>query len=77
MSEQAGFSVAAIQTRQAALVSQHGAVAEADRVLEELVASAHAAMRESIRRLDAIAAEIDRAVSGQADLARRHSVGRA
>jgi len=38
MSEQAGFSVAAIQTRQAALVSQHGAAAEADRVLEELVA---------------------------------------
>jgi Domain of unknown function (DUF4226) len=68
MSEQAGFSVAAIQTRQAALVSQHGAAAEADRVLEELVASAHAAMGESIRRLDAIATEIDRAVSGQADL---------
>ncbi len=68
MSEQAGFSIAAIQTRQAALVSQHGAAAEADRVLEELVASAHAAMGESIRRLDAITTEIDRAVSGQADL---------
>jgi hypothetical protein len=67
MSEQAGFSVAAIQTRQAALVSRHGAAAEADRVLEELVASAHAAMGESIRRLDAIAMEIERAVSGQAD----------
>jgi|SRR5271163_648147 len=67
MSEQDGFSVAAIQTRQAALVSQHGAVAEADRVLEELLASAHAAIRQSIRRLDAIAAEIDRAVPGQAD----------
>jgi len=67
MSEQAGFSVAAIQMRQAALVSQHGAAAEADRVLEELLASAHAALRESIRRLDAIAAEIDRVVPGQSD----------
>jgi predicted component of type VI protein secretion system len=67
MSEQAGFSVAAIQTRQAALVSQHGVAAEADQVLEELVASAHAAMRASIRQLDAISAEIDHAVSGQAD----------
>ena len=69
MTEQAGFSVAAIQTRQAALVSRHGVAAEADRVLEEVVASAHAAIRDSIRRLDGIAAEIDRAVSGQADQA--------
>jgi hypothetical protein len=67
MSEQAGFSVTAIQARQAALVSQHGAAAEADRALEELLASAHAAIRESISRLDAIAAEIDRTVPRQAD----------
>ena len=67
MSEQAGLSVAAIQTRQAALVSQHGTAAEADRVLEELLASAHALIRDSISRLDAIAAEIDRAVPDHAD----------
>jgi len=65
MSEQAGLSVAAIQTRQAALNSQHGAAAEADRVLTEVLASAHAAMQDSISRLDAIAAEIDRAVAQQ------------
>jgi len=67
MSEQAGLSVAAIQIRQAALVSRRGTVAEADRVLAELLASAHAVIRESISRLDAIAAEIDRAVPDHAD----------
>jgi hypothetical protein len=67
MSEQAGLSVAAIQTRQAALVSRHGTAAEADRVLVEVLASAHAAIRESISRLDAIAAEIDRAAPDRAD----------
>ena len=69
MSEQAGPSVAAIQERQSALASQHGTAADADRVLSEVLASAHAAIRESVRRLDAIADEIDRAVLHQADLA--------
>jgi hypothetical protein len=69
MSEQAGPSVAAIQARQSALANQHNTVADADRVLTEVLASAHAAMRESIRRLDAIADELDRAVSGHANLA--------
>ena len=69
MSEQAGPSLEAIQARQSALANQHGSVAEADRVLAEVVASAHAAIRESIRRLDAIADEIDRAAPGQANLA--------
>jgi Domain of unknown function (DUF4226) len=69
MSEQAGTSVGAIQARQAALAKHHDAVAEADRVLAEALAGAHAAMRESVRRLDAIADEIERAVPGQADLA--------
>ena len=36
-------------------------------MLAEALASAHAVMRESVSRLDAIAAEIDRVVSGQAD----------
>jgi hypothetical protein len=69
MSEQAGYSVGAIQARQAALAKQHSAVADADQVLADAVASAHAAMRESVRRLDAIAAELDQAVANQAGLA--------
>ena len=69
MSEQAGHSVGAIQTRQAALAKHQSTVAEADRMLGDALAGAHAAMRESVCRLDAIADEIERAVSGQADLA--------
>jgi hypothetical protein len=62
-------SLAAIRARQSALASQHGSVADADRVLSEVIASAHAAIRESIRRLDAIADEIDRAAPNHAALA--------
>ncbi len=69
MSEQAGHSVAAIQARQAALAKHHGTVAEADRVLADALAGAHAAIRESVRRLDAIADEIERAVLVQGELA--------
>lgn len=69
MSEQAGPSVAAIQARQSALANRHGTVADADRVLAEVLASAHAAIRESIRRLDAIAGEIEHAAPDQAHLA--------
>jgi hypothetical protein len=69
MSEQAGPSVGAIQARQSALASQHSTASDADRVLAEVLASAHAATRESIRRLDAIAEEIDRAATDRADLA--------
>jgi vacuolar-type H+-ATPase subunit H len=68
MSEQPGPSVAAARERQSALAGQHGAATEADRVLAETLASAHAAVRESIRRLDSIAEQIDRAVLHQADL---------
>ncbi|GAB7142660.1 DUF4226 domain-containing protein [Mycobacterium riyadhense] len=75
MSDQAGSSVAAIQARQAALARQHDAIAEADRVLAEALASAHAAMRESVRRLDAIAVEIDRAAADHAELAVDTSLG--
>jgi Domain of unknown function (DUF4226) len=69
MSEQAGPSLGAIQARQSALASQHSAAAEADRVLAEALASAHEATRESIRRLDAIAEQIDRVATDRADLA--------
>lgn len=67
MSEQAGLSVGAIQTRQAALANRHNTVADADRVLAEVLASAHAVMRVSLSRLDAIAAEIDRAVPDESE----------
>lgn len=67
MSEQAGVPVGAIQARQAALAKQHNRAVDADRVLAEVLASAHAAMRESISRLDAIAAEIDRAVPEESE----------
>jgi Domain of unknown function (DUF4226) len=75
MPEQAGPSLGAIQARQSTLASQHSTVAEADRVLAEVLAGAHAATRESIRRLDAIAGEIDRAATERADLAVDTPVG--
>jgi hypothetical protein len=66
MAEQAGLSIGtfvdAIHTKQAALSRQHAAAAEADHVLREALASAHAATVDGVGRLDAIAAEIDRAV---------------
>lgn len=69
MSEQTGPSVPAIQARQSAMATRHDSVAEADRALMEVLASAHAATRESIRRLDAIADEIERAVPQHRSLA--------
>jgi hypothetical protein len=69
MAEQAGPSIGAIQARQSAMATQHGSVADADRVLTDVLASAHAAMQESVRRLDAIADEIERAVPHHARLA--------
>jgi Domain of unknown function (DUF4226) len=69
MSEQAGTSLGAIRAQQSVLASQHSTAAEADRVLAEALTSAHAATRESIRRLDAIAEELDRAGTDRADLA--------
>ncbi|QLL07497.1 DUF4226 domain-containing protein [Mycobacterium vicinigordonae] len=62
MSDQAGSSVAAIQQRQAALARKHSAIADADRTLADVLTSAHQAVRDSARRLETIAAEIDRAV---------------
>lgn len=75
MSEQAGPSLGAIRTQQSVLASQHSTAAEADRVLAEALTSAHAATREGIRRLDAIAEEIDRAATDRADLAMDTPIG--
>ncbi len=62
MTEQIGPSVTALRSRQSLLANQQGAAAEADRLLGEVLASAHAATRESVRRLDVIAEEIESAV---------------
>jgi Domain of unknown function (DUF4226) len=69
MSEQAEPSLGAIRARQSVLASQHSTAAEADRVLAEALTSAHAATREGIRRLDAIAEEIDHAATERVSLA--------
>lgn len=61
MSDQAGFSIAAIAARQAELAIRHRTATDADRVLTETLASAHEALVDSLRRLDAIADEIERA----------------
>jgi len=69
MSEQAAPSGAALQARRQALAGQHGAASDADRALAEVLADVHAVARDSIRRLDAIAEEVDRAVLDRAALA--------
>jgi hypothetical protein len=68
MAQQARRSIDAIGEKQAALSRQHNAAADADHALAEALASAHAATIEGITRLDAIAAEIDRAVQNQTAL---------
>ncbi len=66
MAEHAGHSMAALEARRAVLFKQHSTAADADHVLAEALASAHAAAAEGINRLDAIAEEIESAVGRQA-----------
>jgi hypothetical protein len=73
--EMTGGSIDAIGDRQAALAARHAASAEADRTLAEALAGAHAATVEGLQRLDAIAAEIDGAVTNQAALALDTAMG--
>jgi UDP-N-acetyl-D-mannosaminuronic acid transferase (WecB/TagA/CpsF family) len=72
MAEQAGLSIGtfvdAIHAKQAALSRQHAAAAEADHVFREALASAYAATVDGVGRLDAIAAEIDRAVESRVSM---------
>lgn len=75
MAEPAGRSIGAIAEGQAALSRQHGAAADADRALVDVLAEAHAATVEGVRRLDAIAAEIDRAVANQTAIALDTAIG--
>ncbi len=72
---QAGGAIDAIGQRQAALSARYTVSADADHALAEALAKAHATTVESIRRLDAIAAEIDAAVSNQASLALDTAIG--
>jgi hypothetical protein len=75
MAEQAGGAIEEIARRQALLSARHAAAAESDRTLVEALAGAHAATVEGISRLDAIAAEIDGAVTNQAGLALDTAIG--
>lgn len=63
MTEQAGVGATGVHTRRATLSTQYSAAVDADRVLAEALAAAHAATLDGVSRLDAIAAEIDRAVA--------------
>ena len=58
--DQTGSSIAALRQRRAELADRHNAIVDADRVLAEAVAGAHQALQDSVRRLDAIADEIER-----------------
>lgn len=69
MAEQIGHAGAAHQARQAALSRQHSVAADADHVLAETLAAAHAATVEGASHLDAIAGKIANAVRNQAALA--------
>jgi hypothetical protein len=69
MPEEPGPSLEAVEARQSVLASQHGIASEADRILHEVVTSAHDAASASVRRLDSIAEQIDHATVNQADLA--------
>lgn len=73
--EQGGLSVEAIAAQQAELSARHSAAANADRVLTEALARVHAATVESVRRLDEIGAEIERAVVDQAAFSLDTAVG--
>ncbi|RUP07103.1 MAG: DUF4226 domain-containing protein [Mycobacterium sp.] len=59
MSDQAGSSIDSIAARQAELTTRLRRATEADRVLTQTLAEAHESLRDSVRRLDAIAAEIE------------------
>ncbi|EUA29463.1 DUF4226 domain-containing protein [Mycobacterium intracellulare] len=69
MPEEPGHSLEAVEARRSTLAGQHGAASEADLVLTDVLNTAHSAARESVRRLDAIAEQIDHAVVQQANLA--------
>lgn len=64
MALQEGESGTELASARAALTARDADLAEADRVLAELVASAYAIAAESIARIEAIQADIDAVASG-------------
>ena len=66
MAEHAGASADALESARSLLAVRDRELAEADAELAEAVSGAHAAATEAIRKLDAIAAEIEAAVAQQA-----------
>ena len=69
MVDQEGHSATAVAAASSALSARHAAVTDADRALAEAVTAAHTVTVESLRRLDAIEADIDSAVANQEMLA--------
>lgn len=69
MADQTGSSVAAMRERQAALVERYAAAADADRVLADALAGAHAAAVEAVSRLNTIEAQIEGAVHTRMEFA--------
>ncbi|MEB4209263.1 DUF4226 domain-containing protein [Mycobacterium sp. 94-17] len=69
MPEQPEPPLEAVEARRSTLAGQRDAASEADRMLIDVLTSAHDAARAGVRRLDAIAEEIERATVNQADLA--------
>jgi Domain of unknown function (DUF4226) len=70
-----GLSADALESARSALAARDRDLAEADRELADAVAGAHTAATEAIRRLDAVGAEIESAVSRHAALAGDTAVG--
>jgi hypothetical protein len=64
MALQEGESGTELASARAALTARDADLAEADRVLTEVVASAHAIAVESIARIEAVQADIDAVASG-------------
>ena len=64
MAVQEGQSGTELTSARAALTARDADLAEADRLLVEVVAAAHAVAAESIARIEAIKADIDAVASG-------------
>ena len=63
MTEHVGAAGKALESARSLLAARDRELAQADAELAEVVASAHAAATEAIRKLDAVSAEIDAAVA--------------
>jgi hypothetical protein len=66
MAEHAGAAGEALESARTLLAARDRELAEADAEFAEVVASAHAAATEAIRKLDAVSAEIEAAVAQRA-----------